>query len=81
MVECSTTVNCSSNSTLTGFHPVGEVGGKLPHQNTQLPPQKEGERKRKGEREREREREREGREKWKVCMFLCYDMLDHFKIH
>ena len=39
---------------LAGFHPVGEVGGggKLPHQNTQLPPQK-GRGKKKERRERE----------------------------
>ena len=48
-----------------GFHPVGEVGGKLPPQNTQLPPQKEREKEEKRKRrERERERERErGRER------------------
>ena len=51
-----------------GFHPVGEVGGKLPHQNTQLPPQKEGERKRKGEGEGERERRK--REVESVYVFV-----------
>ena len=39
----------------SGFHPVGEVGGKLPPPNTQLPPQKERE---KEEKRKRRERER-----------------------
>jgi hypothetical protein len=38
-----------------GFHPVEGVGGKLPSQNTQLPPQKKREKERK-----RREKEREG---------------------
>ena len=43
---------------LAGFHPVGEVGGKLPPQNTQLPPQKEREKE-----EKRKRREREGERK------------------
>ena len=56
-----------------GFHPVGEVEGKLPPQNTQLLPQKERERKRKGEGERERGRG------GKCGCFGGYDILVHFK--
>ena len=55
---------------MPGFHPVGEVEGKLP-------PQKERERKRKGEREREGEREE--RKSGKCVCFWHYDILDHFK--
>ena len=50
----------------SGFHPVGEVGGKLPPQNTQLPPQKE--REKEGKRKR-REREVHGGGRG-VCIIL-----------
>jgi hypothetical protein len=50
-----------------GFHLVEGVGGKLPSQNTQLPPPPP-KRKEKKEREREREREREG----STCIHVYY---------
>ena len=61
-----------------GFIQWGRWGWEAsPPEHPASPPKGRG----KKEKRREREREREGREKWKVCMYLCYDMLDHFKIH
>ena len=60
---------------IAGFHPVGEAGEASPPKHPAPPPPK------KGRGKKEKRIEREGREKWKVCIFLCYDMLDRFKIH
>ena len=63
---------------------MGEVGGKLPPQNTQLPPQKEREKeekRRRREKERERKKEREvhggGRG---ACIFLCRIASDQYSL-
>ena len=60
---------------------MGEVGGKLPPQNTQLPPQKEREKEEKRERERERKKEREvhggGRG---TCIFLRRIASDQYSL-
>ena len=69
----------------SGFHPVGEVGGKLPPQNTQLPPQKEREKKKRGEGERKRERERKKEREVHgggrgACIFLCRIASDQYSL-